>query len=326
MYRPPSNCGCGNCDASWFQHGWHCKFALEEQKLEAFHVNRNSASISIAVPQQAIGKLFGKRGETLRQLQEETHCKIHVDSSIDTSGLAKTLREVRIRSTAATCEERESSSELCLCVVQTLCLEQGLQMSLEDLISAIQAEKEIEAQRKVKTQREAEQDQAIQQVMVAVGDCFNDVAIKDALTQTDWHPDRAQERLFQEKHAAESRAQSAIQAKNLLDFCKTRNAARKPYEVQDYDSMATESDDLAERDATSDASTASSENDVCKSSKEVKMIQDVFVKIRRKCNELAQKDASLEKPAVLSRRAHDSYAEHLPRRSQRKRNFVKMPS
>jgi hypothetical protein len=318
MYQSPPNCGCGRCDPSWLQNDWLCQDALRDQSLE-FEVRRRGTNTLIAVPQHAIGKLIGKRGETIKQIQERTHCSIHIEN--DAHGPAKALCEVRIRSTAQTPKERESSVGFCLHIVQALCQEQSSQMSLEDVICAIQAEKEIEEQQKIKSQIEAQQNQAIQQVKIAVGDCFSDTQIREALVKTDWDSDQAQELLFQEKHAVEARPQPAINVKSLLDVCRAQNAARKLQEAENCDGRSSESGNVAEDCASSAASTASSEHGVCKPSSNVKMIQDVFNEIRRINNEMEYKSAALKKPIASSR---DSIAERVPRKSQGKRRFVKM--
>jgi hypothetical protein len=189
-------------------------------------------------------------------------------------------------------------------------------MSLEDVIDAIQAEKEIQDQQNVKSQIEAQQNQAFQQVKLAAGDCFADTEIREALVKTDWDPEQAQERLFQEKYAVEARARPTINVKSLLDVCRARNAARK---LQEAD--ASESDDVAGACAGSGASTASSERGACKPSNEIKMIQDVFNEIRRKSEDSAKKTAATEEPIAPSR---DSIPACLSRKAQGKRRFVKM--
>jgi hypothetical protein len=206
--------------------------------------------------------------------------------------------------------------------VEALCQEQGSRLSLEDVIGAIQAESEIEEQRKAQTRMKAQQDEAIQQVMVAVGDCFSEIAIREALIRTDWEPDQAQELLFQERHAVEVRVQPVINGKSLLDFCRVKNAIRKQQQSEHCDYTASESDDLEERHASSKASTVESESDSLQPSNEVKMIQDVFLEIQRKCLDLEQKNACAEKPVAESTRSQN----HFPRRSQGKRKFVKFQS
>jgi hypothetical protein len=192
---------------------------------------------------------------------------------------------------------------------------------LEDVIGAIQAEQEIVEQQHSKSKIEAQQKQAFQQVMVAAGDCFTGAEIREALAKTGWDPEQAQERLFQEKHAVDVRSQPAINVKSLLDVCRARNAARKLQEADNYDSNASESDDLAGACATSGASTASSEEVVCKPSNNIKMIQEVFEEIRRKNYDSEQKTAATEEPIAASR---GSIPESLPRKAQGKREFVKM--
>jgi hypothetical protein len=192
---------------------------------------------------------------------------------------------------------------------------------LEDVIGAIQAEQQVVEQQNIKSKIEAQQNQAFQQVKIAAGDCFTDFEIREALAKTDWDPEQAQERLFQEKHAVDVRSQPAINVKSLLDVCRARNAARKLQEADNYDSNASESDDLAGACATSGASTASSEEVVCKPSNNIKMIQEVFEEIRRKNYDSEQKTAAIEEPIAASR---NSIPDRLPRKAQAKRKFVKM--
>merc|ERR1719401_750753 len=236
-----------------------------------------------------IGKLIGKKGETLKKLQDETHCKIHVDSKNDTHGAVKSWRKVQVRSTAVTVEQQESSSEFCLQIIRALCQEQGSQLSIEDAINALRAEAQIEEQKKHEADLKARQDEAVRQVMIVVGDCFSDTEIRDALMQTGWDADQAQDRLFQKRRSAESQTlKPMLDAKRLLDSCRAKNAERKLRESGDADSSEMGSEEFLGRGVDPDLSTVSA-NSVVKPSKAVQMIRDVFAENRRKCMELDQK-------------------------------------
>lgn len=225
------------------------------------------------LPQSAIGLLFGRRGDTIQQLQQETHCKIFVDRRAHAHGEANRVCSVSIRSTCPLPAEREVSLERCTRIVQLLSdIEAHVQRSLSDAISQVDADMATETAVLRESEKLMYQEQMVRQVMIAAGDSFTEADIRDALAEESWNPDLAQDRLFQ----MAQRPKPALDMEKLLKASRAANAARKalPASV-----LNPGSDD---EDANSSASTeVPQEHETACVSKQVQAIRDVFASIRR---------------------------------------------
>lgn len=261
-------CGCGSCEPSWFSYGWTCPC----KSITADTIRRQGADeISMSVSQSSIGLLFGKRGERLQQLQQETSCKIRVEARTNANYESAGCRSVHIRSTHPKPLEREASVARCARAIQILCASDlHAKCSLSDALS--QVDEEVAAEAAVL--REAEelryQEQMVGQVMIAVGDSFTKTAIRKALVEANWSPDHAQDLLFQRAQ----HPKPALDMQKLLEASRAANAARKASLPAGPCSDS--------EDASSSASThAPREESPAPASKHVQAIRDVFANIRR---------------------------------------------
>jgi hypothetical protein len=206
-------CGCGNCEAAWFEQGWKCSkaidinsgkdIAVEGEGRPVGMAERIGDAMNVLVPQHVVGSLLGNRGKRVQWLQEETKCRIQVDNQSDNDGNVKTARMVKIRSSSTSPPEREIALELCAYVMETLCVEQD--SSLEQVLingrNQLRVREEamlLEEQKQREAQVAEENQGAVRQLMRRVGDLFSESAIREALTKEEWDLDQAEERLFQE--------------------------------------------------------------------------------------------------------------------------------
>lgn len=244
--------------------------------MTAQPVSRKGNEICIEAPQSAIGFLFGRNGGTLKQLQEEADCKVHVDDKTDCCyGQSKRFRMVRIHST------KETSLELVSRTLQCFCQPQNLQSQklLKDALATVRAEMKAEAREKTETESRAFEDQVFRQVVVVVGDSFSEAAIQDALSEENWDPDRAMDRLFQEKDGVASRLPKPVMnVQKLLEACRAANALRKTKESKSASCVAPCSDDEASSSASTDVPRDESPSPV---PVHVQAIRNVFANSRR---------------------------------------------
>lgn len=226
--------------------------------------------IRMRVPQSSIGLLFGKRGATLHQLQEETGCKIHVDRRSVSNA------SVRIRSTCPKNTEREASLARCARIIEILCdSEPHAGNPLVDALSKVDLEVAAEAA----VLRDAEecryQEEMVGQVKIAVGSSFTEASIREALAEVDWNPDSAQDHLFRMAECPKP----ALNMQKLLEASRAANATRKANLESALPSAEQSSDS---EDVSSSASTnASYEERPAPVPKHIQAIRDVFASIRR---------------------------------------------
>jgi len=233
--------------------------------MTAQPVSGKDNEICIAAPQSAIGFLLGKNGGTLKQLQEEADCKIHVDDKTDCYGQSKSVRTVRIRST------KETSLVLVSRTLQCFCQPQNLQSQklLKDALAEVRAEMKAEEQEKTETQSRTFEDQVFRQVVAVVGDSFSEAAIRDALRTEDWDPDRAMDRLYNAP---------TMNVQKLLEASRAANASRKIKESKSAACVDTCSDDETRSSASTDVPRDESPSPV---PVHVQAIRNVFANIRR---------------------------------------------
>jgi len=229
------------------------------------------------VSQSSIGLLFGKGGARLKQLEQETSCKINVDRRMaDDDRETSAARSVRIRSTCSKHVEREALRARCARAIQILCdRESQASPSLSEALSQVDAEMAAEAVLLQETEELRHQDQMVGRVMIAVGDTFTKSAIRGALAETNWSPDLAQDLLFQ----MAQRPKPALKAQKLLEASRAANAARKASLSSTILPTDASSDN---EDVSSSASTdAPREEGPAPVSKRVQAIRDVFANIHR---------------------------------------------
>jgi len=237
--------------------------------------------VDVVAPQSAMAMLFGKGGATLKQLEEETQCRVQVDDRYDADGSDKATRSVRIWSTASTATQRETSREICSRVVRSLC--QGssqTEWDLKDALTLAQVEMISEAEAKEDAERRLDEDRVVQQVRLATGDSFNETTVRDALSKDNWDQDLAADRLFRERAATE---RPALDAKRLLEACRAAKAPQAGPSIEDEfgeTSKPTCAASSCHDDAISVVSTAASQGE-SPVSRDVQMIRDVFARIRR---------------------------------------------
>lgn len=225
------------------------------------------------LPHSSTGLLFGRRGETIQQLQQEANCKISVDRRAHAQGEVHPVRSVSIRSTCPKPAEREMLLARCARIVQLLCDGEAYgQCSLSDAITRVDAEMATEAAVLRESEELMYQEQMVRQVTIAVGDSFSEATIREALAEEHWSPDHAQERLFQ----MAQRPKPALDVQKLLEASRAANKARKAMPTS---ALNPSSDD---DDASSSASTeAPQDHNSAPVSKHVQAIRDVFASIRR---------------------------------------------
>jgi len=233
--------------------------------MTAQPVSGKGNEICIAAPQSAIGFLLGKNGGTLKQLQEEADCKLHVDDKTDCYGQSKSVRMIRIRSAKETSLVLVSRTLQCFCQPQNL----QSQMLLKDALATVRAEMKAEEREKTQTESRAFEDQVFRQVVVVVGDSFSEAAIQDALSKESWDPDRAMDRLFNAP---------AMNVQKLLEASRAANALRKTKESKSASCVDPCSDDEASSSASTDAPRDESPSPV---PVHVQAIRNVFANIRR---------------------------------------------
>jgi len=228
------------------------------------------------VPQASIGLLFGKRGDRLHQLQEETSCNIHVDRKNNAKNGEGVACSVRIRSTCPKRIEREASLARCARIIEILCdSEPHVSCPLSNALSKVDLEVAAEAA----VLREAEdvkyQEQMVGQVKIAVGNSFTDASIREALAEKNWNPDIAQDHLFQ----MAQRPKPALNMQKILEASRAANAARKAKLASTLPPAEQSSDG---DDVSSSASTSvPREESPVPVPKHIQAIRDVFASIRR---------------------------------------------
>lgn len=228
------------------------------------------------VPQSSIGLLFGERGATLHQLQEETGCKIHVDRRSVANDGTNTGCSVRIRNTCPKHIEREASLARCARIIEMLCdSEPQAANPLSSAVSKVDLEVSAKAEVLRKAEESRYQEQMVGQVKIAVGDLFTEDSIREALAEVDWNPDSAQDHLFQMAQCPKP----ALNFQKLQEASRAGNAARKANSASTLPPAEQSSDG---EDVSSSASTnATREDGPAPVPKHIQSIRDVFASIRR---------------------------------------------
>jgi hypothetical protein len=271
-------------------------------------VHRKGDTVHIVAPQHAMGRIFGEQRRTLEQLQQETKCDIKVDKKMDDNGHVKTWRAIQVRSKAPKASECEISLDFCSRVIQTLL--QDFEQRVEEVLISVRRDMDEESRRNDELRKRRQQNESVQQLLVVVGDMFSEVSVRDALFAENWDPDLAQDRLFRELHAPKHVVQQpSLNVQRLLEVCRAKNTERKARESKHGQKGQSPIEELAfykidQRGVDSSASTAASDSESDKPSKDVQMIRDVFEEARRKGNEMQQKQTRTTELMALAPPEH----------------------
>jgi len=209
------------------------------------HHGKNDDDIVISIDQSLVRSLLERGAELLKQLQQQTSCKIYVREKTGTAHISSNGRKA------------DNSPMLAAQALQHMC--EG--SSLSDSLQLVAEEVDAEMKRQKQEQNDAYEQQVLRQVFLAVGGSFSESAIREALEEENWDPDLAHERLYLARPALDP---------SLLQACRAANARR-----------ARQMDEASVSDVSDVSNASSSASKEVPAPKHVQAIRDVFAAIER---------------------------------------------
>lgn len=199
----------------------------------------------------------------MKNLKEITGCTIRIDDRYDGDGAEKAMRTASISAREGTQEARDKAIAICARTLQLISEDSGnvadaVSKAMMEADEADEEKREREEQEKAKQEREQE-DALVRMLALSVGDKFTEEAMRDALKKENWIVDRAADRLFNHRAAADEPVKPALNKQKLLA------AIRKKKECE----VAAASPKVTDRMA----------NKPCK---KVQMVRDVFAQYHAK--------------------------------------------
>lgn len=279
--------------------------AASPSKLDTARSDPDGGIIFVEVPQEAIGRLFGVGGKTLKALQEVSNCSIRVEGKEDRNGEVKQTRSVKIVSRASSQGDREDGAKTCAQAAEILCAEDDMQVETAFSKALEQQEartlrRHLDKEAELTARKEMHEAEMCSYVHKSCGDSFDEESIRNALDKENWDPDEAINRLYNERSEKEWKS-SSFNVDRLLKASRVANEARR---LKEIDSSSLREYPSHEAETT----------DAPKLSKNVMRIHDAIAKAVAKGAALKEKEMhTVAPPSVQQQHNHGDAARLKPK-------------